>query len=714
MDFTQRVFIGDREPSSHQLSNSLQSGNEYSSEGMARTLWRRRLTLLGAVLVTSLFAAIYLFRAVPIYASNSRLFFEQTPTRLVNGSESLITESYLHAQCEILKSSPILADAVTTLAAEDKAKQPQPAPAKAEAHAAPAPPMTPAAAAAAEEQAAAVLQQEVATLQLGLDAIVGKDDDIITVTYESPDPTRSARVVNAVVKAYVNFEAQHRRTSAADTLRVLQREKDKVDGELSTLQSNLLAFKKSNDVLSLDSDRGNIITQRLSQMGSDLASAQVQTMDADAHYQAAAAVAANPTVDSVGRVDRAREQAKLDLIASRQTLDIAKRREASIKQAFDESQASAINLNMKMAEYARLQSDVLREEKMSETLDGQIKSINFSEDADPLAVRILEVARPEFHSVRPQRVRIAAMAVILGLLAGVGLALVQDVFDQRVRTAEDVRSGLGMAVLGVVPHLPRSASVAASGLAAHSDPMSDLAESCRSVRTAIYFISRSAPVKTLLVTSPNAGDGKTTFLSNLAIAMAQAGNRTLVLDANFRQPMLQTIYGNGKGTGLSEVLAGRTKLEDAITRTPVEGLEFLPCGPVPRNPSEMLNDVKFVELLKTLSASYQFILLDSPPLSSVTDARILGATADATLFVVRAGVTSRKSAGQGLDSLLSVGTRVLGAVVNDVPRRRSSKRVYPQYQYDDYAAASRGREVARPVPLLAGAGVGITDVESMD
>ena len=710
MDFTQRVFIGDREPGSHQLSNPLPSGNEYSSEGMARTLWRRRLTLLCAVLTASLCAGIYLYRAVPIYASNSRLFFEQTPTRLVNGSESLITESYLHAQCEILKSSPILADAVMTLAAEDKAKLP---PVKADAHAASAPPMTPAAAAAAEEQAAAELQQAVATLQLGLDAIVGKDDDIITVTYESPDPTRSARVVNAVVKAYVNFEAQHRRTSAADTLRVLQREKDKVDGELSTLQSNLLAFKKSNDVLSLDSDRGNIITQRLSQMGSDLASAQVQTMDADAHYQAAAAVAASPTVDSVGRVDRAREQAKLDMIAARQTLDISKRREASIKRAFDESQASAINLNMKMAEYARLQSDVLREEKMSETLDGQIKSINFSEDADPLAVRILEVARPEFHSVRPQRVRIAAMAVILGLLAGVGLALVQDVFDQRVRTAEDVRSGLGMAVLGVVPHLPRSASVAASGLAAHSDPMSDLAESCRSVRTAIYFISRSAPVKTLLVTSPNAGDGKTTFVSNLAIAMAQAGNRTLVLDANFRQPMLQTIYGAGKGTGLSEVLAGRTKVEDAITRTPVEGLDFLPCGPVPRNPSEMLNDEKFVALLKTLSTQYQFILLDSPPLSSVTDARILGATADATLFVVRAGVTSRKSAGQGLDSLLSVGTRVLGAVVNDVPRRRSSKRVDPQYQYDEYAA-SRAREVARPVPLLAGAGVGITDVESMD
>src|SRR5439155_17857579 len=121
-------------------------------------------------------------------------------------------------------------------------------------------------------------------------------------------------------------------------------------------------------------------------------------------------------------------------------------------------------------------------------------------------------------------------------------------------------------------------------------------------------------------------------------------------------------------------LSGRTTLDCAISRTPIEGLEVLPCGAVPRNPSEMLNGPAFSKLIETLSGRYQCILLDSPPVLSVTDARILGAMADVTLFVVRAGVTSRRAGDQGLDSLLSVGSRVLGAVVNDMPGRRQSPR----------------------------------------
>src|SRR5262249_30432476 len=154
----------------------------------------------------------------------------------------------------------------------------------------------------------------------------------------------------------------------------------------------------------------------------------------------------------------------------------------------------------------------------------------------------------------------------------------------------------------------------------HNDPMSDVAEAYRTVRTAVYFGQSSGVAKTLLVTSPSPGDGKTTLASNLAIAMAQAGNRILLLDADFRKPTQHKIFELDKRMGLSSVLAGQAKLADAIQHTSVPGLDVLPCGPIPANPSEILNSQTFADLLEQLTGRYDHVLLDSPPVMPVTDA----------------------------------------------------------------------------------------------
>ena len=188
--------------------------------------------------------------------------------------------------------------------------------------------------------------------------------------------------------------------------------------------------------------------------------------------------------------------------------------------------------------------------------------------------------------------------------------------------------------------------------------------------------------KTILVTSPAPGDGQTTRASNLAAAMAQAGNRVLLLDADFRKPMQHRIFNIEKKAGLSTVLAGEGNLDDAIFHSEIAGLDVLPCGPIPANPSEILNSQTFADLLDQLCLQYDHVVLDSPPVMPVTDSRILAASCDATLLAVRAEKSTRRVAVYAREVLRAVGARILGVVVNDVPRRKG---VYGYYYSDAYA-----------------------------
>jgi capsular exopolysaccharide synthesis family protein len=229
-------------------------------------------------------------------------------------------------------------------------------------------------------------------------------------------------------------------------------------------------------------------------------------------------------------------------------------------------------------------------------------------------------------------------------------------------------------------------------MAVHLDPRSEVAESYRTIRTAVYFTGHGAGnrAKTLLVTSPEPGDGKTTSASNLAIAIAQTGRNILLLDADFRKPTQHKNLDVKDSVGLSSVLAGIETLDRAIQRTGVEGLDILPCGPIPENPSEILNSQEFGELIDRLALKYDHILFDSPPCNLVTDARILGAVCDASILVLRAEKSTRKAAEHARNALLSVGSNLLGVIVNDVPRGKGYE-VYGGQYYGTPEMRTRGQ-----------------------
>jgi succinoglycan biosynthesis transport protein ExoP len=341
-----------------------------------------------------------------------------------------------------------------------------------------------------------------------------------------------------------------------------------------------------------------------------------------------------------------------------------------ISRLYDEQRQQTLALNEQLAQYMMLQSEYEQTKKDCESLDDRIKDLSVTEDVGALNISILEAAHPATVPSAPQKSKYMVLALVLGLMGGGGLTMLRERMDQKLHSVEEISTVLGIPVLGVVPSMSRREDVTERGRKVYLDSQSSWAEAYRTIRTAVFFGAPKSEAKTILVTSPAASDGKTTLVSNLAIAMAQAGQKTLILDADFRRPMQHNIFTiNHKHIGLSSVLAGVTKLQDAIRPTGINGLELLTRGPEVSNPSEILNSTSFVKLLELLSSKYDRIIIDSPPVTPVTDAQIVAAICNVTLLVLRAEKSTRKLSRQARDGLLSVGARLLGIIVNDVPKQ---------------------------------------------
>ncbi len=682
-----------------------------SRPALLQAAWGQKGIVIVVTVVCLAGGMVYLTQATPIFTSTSRIYVEQSGPRIISETEGVMTQSknYLYTQCELLRSTPILADAVDRSGIR-------------------------------RMKTFADVDNPTDYLRRALQVTVGKKDDIISVSCDSPYPLEAARIVNAVVDSYVTYQAKQKRSTATEILRILQKEKVKREKELGDKLREMLKFKQDNSALSFEDDRGNIIIQRLAKLSDALTGAQMDTVEAKVNYDASKAVVDDPgkirqlirtqrasgAHDAINseegrirerlracrlrvmellddhteqhpavQVARARvaqlekESSELEkqlasshLTFAHQRYVMAKRREEQFQTACDKQQKLAHLASVKGTELVMLRSDLQRSERLCDILDNRIKEINVTEDTGALNISILEVAKMPQMPSKPRGNRIMATALGLGIVLGVGLALLRDWMDQRLRSADEVSAILRIPVMGVIPDFAgKEASPVDCGQKVHLDPDSHAAEAYRTIRTAIYFGVPDGQAKTVLITSPSSGDGKTTLASNLAITMARASQRTLILDADFRKPKQHEIFKIEADEGLCNVLAGRATLGSVIRSTEIEGLDLLPCGPIPPNPSEMLNSQTFMDLLEELSLKYDRVVIDSPPVIPVTDSRIIAALSDVVLLVLRAEKSTRKAAEQAREALLSVGGRLLGAVVNAAPQRRGR---YGYYSYGYY------------------------------
>jgi polysaccharide biosynthesis transport protein len=295
-----------------------------------------------------------------------------------------------------------------------------------------------------------------------------------------------------------------------------------------------------------------------------------------------------------------------------------------------------------------------------------------------ISASVFEDALKPAVPVSPKPIQNGIIGGLLGLMLGVGVAFLLEQLDTTLRTKEDVEKVLApVPVIATVPLAPLQKEWSIFMEAAPNSPQ---AEALRILRTNIQFFSVDRPIRCVLVTSPFAGDGKTTVAINLAAGIAATGSNVLLIETDLRKPVLAQYFDTGGAPGLSDILSGQADFRDAITRTRIPNLSIIASGPMPPNPSELLGSERMASLLANVDEMYDIVVLDSPPSLPVTDATILAPHTDGVILVVRAGQTQANKALDVVRSLERLEVRLLGVAVNGV-ERDSDGGYYYRYNY---------------------------------
>ncbi|GIV60708.1 polysaccharide biosynthesis tyrosine autokinase [Rhodocaloribacter litoris] len=337
-------------------------------------------------------------------------------------------------------------------------------------------------------------------------------------------------------------------------------------------------------------------------------------------------------------------------------------------------------------------------EQMYAAVVSRLQDVRVTEESEPGYARVLRVAKQPAEPVRPDRMRYLVLGLFFGLLAGLGLAIVRDKLDNRFFKPEQLRHR-GYKVLGTVPDLrpmikeeargkdfiERDGQRLATGLVTLLNPMSPVVESYRHLRTNIQFSRPDVVVETIVVTSASVEEGKSTTAANLAVVMAEAGRRTVLIDADLRRPRIHQLFGLEMGPGLAHFLARDPAFDERLVRSKIDNLWIVPAGKVVSRSSELFATRSMRDLLETLRAQFDVIIIDTPPVRVATDAALLATQSDLALLVVRAGHTKEGEFDFAVESLESVGTPTIGTVLNGFNVSMAYGYKYRFRHYDRYA-----------------------------
>ncbi|MFP6643477.1 MAG: polysaccharide biosynthesis tyrosine autokinase [Candidatus Latescibacterota bacterium] len=405
--------------------------------------------------------------------------------------------------------------------------------------------------------------------------------------------------------------------------------------------------------------------------------------------------------------------------AWRRDLSTERKRLADLQQQY--------NLLPSRVELSRLQREQAMRQEVARVLEESYQEALIREADKVEEVNVLEWALTPAQPVNPHHpLQRAVMGIILGLVLGVVFAVVAETLDTSIGTIEDVQEYTGTQVVGIIPFINTDdvrASLQRRGvdvsdertvqrkaqLVAYFDPQSTLAETYRTLRTNIEFVTVEKGAKCLMVTSSMHYEGKSTTIANLSMTMAQLGKRTLLVDCDLRKPSTARLFGLDKEPGVTEVVVGNYKwqdvvrtvtdivtggmgMEDILQTQGISNLHIITSGAIPPNPAELLNSRRMTEFLDELREAYDVILIDTPPILHVTDAAILGKKLDGALMVYKAGDVARTSLKRSTALLRSVDIELLGVVLNGIRAEMSSD--YQDLGYNAYYAY--GSEVATP------------------
>lgn len=560
----------------------------------------------------------------------------------------------------------------------------------------------------------------------GLAIVPIRGSQIAELRYSSTDPAFAAQAANALAKAYIEQSLETKFSASKEAADWLNDRLSEQRKAVEASEASLQAYKERNGGVAIAEGSSNIVVQRLTDLNGALTRAKTERINKEGVLNQLKAAQTAGALDSLPQVlandylqrlktdlsDLQRQQAQLaerygerhaEMIkirtaiqtaeaklqgelgkvveSARSEYQVALGQEQSLQAAFDTQKNEALSLNRKGIEFGVLQREAESNRQIYEALMQRTKETGISSELRTTNVRVVDPAEVPRTPISPNVTRQVLIALAMGLFFSGGVAFFVEYLDHRIKSPQELKACLPIPFLGMVPTI----DIKGTDPLVSRDVPANFAEAIKTIRTNVLFSSAESGMRSLVVTSSGPGEGKSLVSTNLAIALAQVGQRVLLIDADMRRPRVHEIFATDQEPGLSNVLTGNAKLADAMKRsTSVPNLWLMSSGHIPPNPAELLGSHRYRDLMGSLDELFDWVVVDSPPVLVVTDGAIVANQASAVVFVVSAEKTNRHAASAALEQLHSANAHVIGSVLNRVDLVRNPY-YYQGYYRKEYA-----------------------------
>lgn len=595
----------------------------------------------------------------------------------------------------------------------------------------------------------------VESLQSRLSVKALAETRIIEIRFKHGDPQVASKITNAIADAFV-YSNLERKTETSDRAGdFLQKRIAELQTEIRNSEERLINYAKNHQILSLDASQ-NTVVDRLAGLNRQLLEAENERKLAEAAYRASLAPgAAEARAEGTAKLASESETKLTELRQKRAQLMVeytekypevkeidqqiallekqrkdslnraaavvttnletnyrqALARERALSATFQQQRGETLTQNEAAVNYRIIQQETETNKSLLDGLLQRAKENDVLVAGTPNNIHMVDYATVPKAPVGPKRLQGVFLALLLSFVFGIALARYLEYLDDTVHTAEDVEKSLHLPALAVIPTIgslnPRrilptinalqkkNGNGHFSELLLNADARSPLAEAYRHLRTSVLLSAAGGAPQTLLVTSSQPSEGKTTTAVNTALILAQTGANVLVVDADMRRPRMHSIFGIENQRGLSTILASRMsedEMLDHIEPHEATGLYLLPAGAIPPNPAELIGSEEMCRLMAALKPNFTYIVIDSPPIASFTDSVLISPLVDGVLLVVQGGRASRGIVRRSRQVLQDVGAKILGVVLNNVKLERDDY-YYKYYYHSNYY---KDKDDARP------------------
>lgn len=650
---------------------------------------------------------LYSFRSTPLYEASGNLLINPDSGGLLAGQNVINLlgrdTEYLQTQYRVLQSRTILEKVVSKLRLDEDLRYKE------------------------EPDRAQALAKDLKVTPVRLTRLV-------TVSCLHPDPARSKDIVNSLMDAFIADNQSQKSFTAIEAYRQLRQEVQAQENDLKAIMQAMQQYRIDKQASSLDERANTVIATAMrakefaeqrrvmadeamrlaleadgwKAQGRNLADFPGVAADSEvarskvslAEHESQFASITNrygprhPTYRAMAAsiasdVRRLETETSRAFRALKARADLEKsNHEAAVKIA-NEKDAEIGKLNELRINYEMLNSKKLRIEMMYQTILSKAKEFEMSGKEIAQNVRVVDPAVTPVLPAKPNKPLVIAASAVLGVFAGFGLAFFLSYLNDSVKTVDDVESFLGCRFLGYVAHIDADSPVERDTVSA-TQPTSAVSEMFRSLRATIQLGPDGGRARAIAMTSTLSGEGKSLVASNLAIVMAQAGLRVLLVDADLRRPSIHQAFEKSNKLGLSNWLLGQAdSLDSLIQSSPTANLDLMCSGPIPKNPSELLASARLSRLLEWGLQKYDRIIMDCPPVSAVSDPLIVASRCDGVLLVTRFNKIRREHVRRVVQKLTNAGTRLLGVCINDLSFESSDAYYYAYERYGYYSAYNK-------------------------